>query len=82
MEPKSLRPDADHSPAVKQDDSDCHGVEHGLCGKAEAFLDVPESENAHRLCCDADDEEIRQRQSIVGYNGVLQSADDGDGRVE
>ena len=42
MEPESLGPDADHAPAVEQDD--CHGddVEHGFCAQLEPLLAVPE----------------------------------------
>lgn len=82
MEAEFLRPNPDHPPCVEQDDRNRHGVEHGLRGQTEAFLDVPKAENPQRLGCDADDEQVGQVQSIVGNDGVLQGADDGDGGVE
>ena len=39
MEPKLLRPDADHAPSIEENDSNGYSVEHSLCGKAETFLD-------------------------------------------
>lgn len=82
VEAEFLRPNPDHPPCVEQDDRNRHGVEHGLRGQTEAFLDVPKAENPQRLGCDADDEQVGQVQSIVGNDGVLQGADDGDGGVE
>ena len=37
MEAEFLRPDADHPPPVKKDDSKHDSVEHNFCGEAEAW---------------------------------------------
>lgn len=49
VETESLRPDADHPPAVKQDDSHCDSVEHGLRAEVVAPLDEPKGVNAKCL---------------------------------
>jgi hypothetical protein len=68
VEAELLRPDANHPPAIEQDDANGHGIEHSLCREAEAFLYLPEGENAHGLGCYANDEQIRKIQSVVCYN--------------
>lgn len=82
MEAKRLGPDTNHAPAVEQDDGDGDGVEHGLCAEAVAALDPPEGVDADGLGGDALDEQVRQRERVVLHDGILQRADDGDGRVE
>lgn len=76
-----MRPDPYHPPGIQQDDPDGHGVEHGLCREAVAFLHVPEAEDAHGLGGDADDEQVGQVEGVVGHDRVLQGSDHGDGRV-
>jgi hypothetical protein len=68
VEAEFLRPDPDHSPTVEQDDAHGYSVEHGFRREAEAFLYLPEGENAHGLGCYANDEQIRKIQSVVGHN--------------
>lgn len=58
MESETLRPDANHTPPVQQDDAHRHGVEHGFRRQVVAFLDVPEGEDADGLRDDANDEEV------------------------
>lgn len=82
VEPEGLRPDADHAPAVEEDNADGHGHEHGLGGEGEAFLDLPVGSNADGLRGDADDEEVCELQAVVGYDLVLQRADHSDSGVE
>lgn len=41
VESKPLRPDADHAPAVEQDDADCDRTEHGLRSELVSLLDEP-----------------------------------------
>nr|POF03974.1 glucosamine-6-phosphate isomerase 1 [Quercus suber] len=82
VEAKALRPDADHAPAIQQDDADGYGVEHGLGRQLIAFLHVPECQDAHALGGDADDEQVCELEGVVGDDGILQRADDGDGGVE
>ena len=43
---------------------------------------MPKGENAEGLGADADEEEVGEGEGVVGYEGVLQGADDGDGGVE
>lgn len=82
VESEAVGPDPDHAPAIEQDDSHGYGVEHGLGGELEAFLDHPEGEDTHRLGENADDEEVCQFERVVRYDGVLEGGDDGDGGVE
>jgi hypothetical protein len=49
VKPETVRPDADHAPSVKQDDSHCDGVEHGLRAEIVAPLDEPKGVNAKCL---------------------------------
>lgn len=49
METKLRRPDADHAPAVEEDDGNGDGVEHGLGAEVVAALDEPEGINANGL---------------------------------
>lgn len=42
VEAEARSPDADHAPAVEQDDADCDGVEHCFCAEVEVALDEPE----------------------------------------
>ena len=58
VEAESLAPDADHPPAVEEEDADHDGVEHGFGGEGEALLDGPEEVDACELSGDADDEEV------------------------
>ena len=55
VEAEVRAPDADHAPAVEQDDAEHDGVEHGFGGEAEAFLGPPEGVDAQGLGGDADD---------------------------
>ena len=71
VESKLLRPDTDHSPCIEQDDANRYSVEHGLCGKAEAFLDLPESKDAQCLSSYAHDEEVCEVESVVCNNRIL-----------
>ena len=82
MESKFLRPNADHSPCIEQDDANRYSVEHCLCGKAEAFLDLPESKDAYGLSSYAYDEEICEVESVVCNDRILQGADHGDGSIK
>jgi hypothetical protein len=49
VETEPLRPNADHPPSVKQDDSHCDSIEHGLRAKLVALLNEPKSVNAKCL---------------------------------
>ena len=55
VEPKLLCPDTDHAPTIEQDNANGDGVEHGLCGQAEALLDLPEGKDTYSLSCYAHD---------------------------
>jgi hypothetical protein len=82
VKPELLRPDADHTPAVEEDDAEHDYVEHDFGGELEVFLHEPEGEDADALCGDADDEEVSDGERAVGYDAVLERGDDGDGGVE
>lgn len=82
VEAEALRPDADHAPGVEDDDGEGDGVEHGLGRQAEVLLDAPERVDPDCLGGDADEQEVRQRERVVGHDGVLQRRDDRHGRVE
>jgi hypothetical protein len=82
VEAELLRPDSNHSPGVQQNDSDGYSIEHRLGGKAVAFLDVPEAEDAHGLGGNSDDEEVGEVEGVVGHNGVLKGSDHGDSCVQ
>jgi hypothetical protein len=68
MEAELLRPDTNHSPAIKQDDANGDGIEHSFGREAPAFLNLPKGEDAHSLGCYANDEQIRKIQSVVRHD--------------
>ena len=49
VEAELVGPDADHAPAIKQDDSNGDGVEHGFGSELEALLNCPKCVYANRL---------------------------------
>jgi hypothetical protein len=82
MESKLLRPNPDHSPSIERDDANHDRVKHVLGAQAETLLDGPESEDAHELGDNPDDEKVRERQRIIGHNAVLKGRNHSDSRVE
>lgn len=82
MEAERLRPDADHAPAVEDDDAHCDDHEHGFGREAVVFLDAPEGADADCLRGDADNEEVRELETVVCYDFVLEGPDDGHGGVQ
>jgi hypothetical protein len=82
VEPKLLCPDTNHAPSIEQDDANGYGVEHGLCGKAEALLDLPEGKDTYSLSCYAHNQEVCKVEGIVCNNRILQGSDDSDGSVK
>lgn len=43
---------------------------------------MPKGKNAEGLGGDADEEEVGEGEGVIGYEGILEGADDGDGGVE
>lgn len=82
VEAEFLCPDTDHAPGVEQDDANGHCIEHGLRRKTEALLNLPEGKNANGLSSYANNEKVRKIQGVVRHDRILESADDGDGRIK
>jgi len=75
-------PDPEHAPAVEQENAEHDGYEHGFGGEGVEALETPEEEDAEGLGGDADEEEVGEGEGVIGDEGVLEGADDGDGGVE
>lgn len=82
VEADFLRPDADHAPAVQEDDGDDHGIEHGARVDAAPALDAPEGVDAGRLRGETGHEQVGELDGVVALDFVLQRLDYGDGGVE
>ena len=49
MKAELVGPNTNHTPSVKEDDTDGNRVEHGLGSQAEALLDVPKGVDSKGL---------------------------------
>ena len=75
-------PNTDHSPSVEQHNAHHYSAEHGLRAELEALLDCPEAKDTGTLGGDADNEEIREFEGVVGNDAVLQCRNDGYSGVQ
>ena len=82
MEPELVRPDANHAPAVQEHYPQDDNVKHVFRAELESLLNSPKAEDAHELCGDANDEQVRQLEGVVADNGVLKGCDYRYSRVQ
>lgn len=82
METESLRPDADHSPKVQNDDVEGDDIEHGLGAQPPFLLSPPEGVDSNGLGCDSNYQDVGEFESIVRNDTILKSANHGDGCVQ
>ena len=82
VEAELLRPDANHAPAVEQYNADCDNHEHSLGREPIAFLNLPEGTDANGLSRDTDDEEVRELETVVCDDFVLQGSDNGHSGIQ
>lgn len=71
MKAKSLSPDSDHAPAIKQDDTYSNRIKHNLGVQSIPTLDPPEGINAGSLGCNSNDQQVSQFERVVLYDCIL-----------
>ena len=82
MEPKFIRPVSNHAPSIQQNDAYSDDIEHRLGRYLIPFLDIPEGKDAQRLRRNTHNEQVCERQSVVGDDRILERGDDSDCRVQ